>query len=73
MRYRIIFYKREREQPMKVKKDPKMRREAFIKAATELFVEKGYDAVSIRAVLDAVGDKTASPTQIGRASCRERV
>lgn len=47
---------------MKVKKDPTMRREAFIKAATELFVEKGYDAVSIRAVLDAVGDKTASPS-----------
>ncbi len=47
---------------MRTKKDPGIRQEAFIQAATALFMEKGYEAVSIRDVLDAVGDKTASPS-----------
>lgn len=47
---------------MRVKQEPGLRREAFIRAATELFMEKGYEAVSVRAVLHAVGDKTASPS-----------
>jgi len=47
---------------MRTKKDPGIRQEVFIAAATELFMEKGYDAVSIRDVLDAVADKTASPS-----------
>ena len=47
---------------MRTKKDPGIRREVFINAATELFMEKGYESVSIRDVLDAVADKTASPS-----------
>jgi len=47
---------------MRPKKDPGIRQEAFIRAATLLFMKKGYDAVSIRDVLDAVDDKTASPS-----------
>jgi len=47
---------------MRTKKDPGIRQEAFISAATELFMENGYEAVSIRDVLDAVADKTASPS-----------
>lgn len=47
---------------MKVMNYPEIRREAFIKAAAELFMKKGYELVSIRDVLDAVGDKTASPS-----------
>jgi len=47
---------------MRPRKNPGIRQEAFIRAATELFMEKGYEAVSIRDVLDAVGDKTASPS-----------
>lgn len=47
---------------MRVKQNPGLRREAFIRAATALFMEKGYEAVSVRAVLHAVGDKTASPS-----------
>ncbi len=47
---------------MRTKKDPGIRQEAFIRAATELFMEKGFEAVSVRDVLDAVADKTASPS-----------
>ncbi len=47
---------------MRTKKDSGIRQEAFICAATELFMEKGYEAVSVRDVLDAVADKTASPS-----------
>jgi len=47
---------------MRTKRDPDIRREVFITAATELYMEKGYEAVSIRDVLDAVADKTASPS-----------
>ncbi len=47
---------------MRTKKDPGVRQEVFINAATELFMEKGYESVSIRDVLDAVADKTASPS-----------
>ncbi|MSS59135.1 TetR/AcrR family transcriptional regulator [Erysipelotrichaceae bacterium Oil+RF-744-GAM-WT-6] len=39
-----------------------MRKEEFIHAAEQLFLEKGYEHVSIRNVLDAVGNKTASPS-----------
>lgn len=47
---------------MRTRKDPGIRQEVFIKAATELFIEKGYEAVSVREVLAAVGDKSASPS-----------
>jgi len=47
---------------MRTKKDPGIRREVFISAATELYMEKGYDSVSIRDILDAVADNTASPS-----------
>ncbi len=47
---------------MRIKKDPSVRQEAFINAATALFIEKGYEAVSVRDVLDAVADKSASPS-----------
>ena len=47
---------------MRTKKDPGIRQEVFINAATELFMENGYESVSIREVLDAVADKTASPS-----------
>ncbi len=47
---------------MRTKKDPGIRQELFIKAATQLFIEKGYDDVSVRDVLDAVADKSASPS-----------
>ncbi len=47
---------------MRPKKDPGIRQEAFILAASELFMEKGFEGVSIRDVLDAVADKTASPS-----------
>lgn len=47
---------------MRTKKDPGIRQEVFINAATELFMEKGYESVSVRNVLDAVADKTASPS-----------
>lgn len=50
------------EEDMRPKKDPGVRQEAFIRAATELFMEHGYEGVSIRDVLDAVADKTASPS-----------
>ncbi len=38
------------------------RQEAFLQAGTELFMEKGYENVSVRDVLNAVGDKTVSPS-----------
>ncbi len=47
---------------MRTRKDPGIRQEMFIAAATELYAEKGYEAVSVRDVLDAVADKTASPS-----------
>ncbi len=47
---------------MRKKKDPGIRQEAFIHAATALFMKKGYEEVSIRDILDAVADKTASPS-----------
>ncbi len=47
---------------MRTKKDPGIRQEVFINAATELYMDKGYEAVSIRDILDAVADKTASPS-----------
>ncbi len=47
---------------MRTRKDPGIRQEVFIRTATELFMEKGYDAVSVREVLAAVGDKSASPS-----------
>ncbi len=47
---------------MRIKKDPSIRREVFIKVAGELFKEKGYEAVTVREVLAAVGDKSASPS-----------
>jgi AcrR family transcriptional regulator len=38
------------------------RREAFIETSIPLFIYKGYSNVSVRDVLDAVNDKTASPS-----------
>ncbi len=51
-----------RGKQMRQKKNPEIRQEAFIRAATELFMEKGVEKVSVRDVLDAVADKTASPS-----------
>lgn len=45
---------------MRPKKDPDIRKEAFIAAATGLFKDQGYAAVSVRNILDAVGDKSTS-------------
>jgi len=45
---------------MRPKKAPGVKKEAFITAATELFREQGYAAVSVRNILDAVGDKSTS-------------
>ena len=47
---------------MRPKKDPGIRREQFIEAAAGLFLQHGYADVSVKAVLDAVGDRTASPS-----------
>ena len=47
---------------MRSKSDPRIRREAFISAAAQLFAERGYEHVSIRDVLDAVGDRSSSPS-----------
>jgi len=47
---------------MRTKRDPGIRQEAFIHVATKLFMEKGYEEVSVRDILDAVADKTASPS-----------
>lgn len=47
---------------MRTKQDPGIRQEAFIDAATALYMEKGFEAVSIRDILDAVADKTTSPS-----------
>lgn len=46
----------------RTKKDPSIRRSAFVSAAASLFFSKGYEHTSIRDVLDAVDDKTASPS-----------
>ncbi len=47
---------------MRRRKDPAIRQEVFIQAATELFIEKGYEGVSVRELLAAVDDKSASPS-----------
>lgn len=47
---------------MRPKKDPGLRQDAFILASTQLFMEKGYEDVSVREILDAVADRTASPS-----------
>lgn len=47
---------------MRPKKDPGIRREQFIDAATGLFLQYGYEGVSIKNVLDAVGDRSVSPS-----------
>lgn len=47
---------------MRPKKDPGIRREQFIYAATGLFLQYGYEGVSIRSILDAVGDRSVSPS-----------
>ena len=44
------------------KKDPSLRQNEFVDAAKELFFLKGYDDTSIRDVLDAVGEKSVSPS-----------
>lgn len=47
---------------MRPKKDPNIRRETFIEAATGLFFKNGYAGVSINSVLEAVGDRSSSPS-----------
>lgn len=47
---------------MRPRKDPRIRREMFIEAATGLFLQYGNEKVSIKAVLEAVGDRSASPS-----------
>lgn len=42
--------------------DPKYRQNAFIHAASALFFSKGYENTSIRDILDAVGEKSLSPS-----------
>ncbi len=45
---------------MRPKKDPEIKKEAFIVAATDLFKQQGYAGVSVRSILDAAGDKSTS-------------
>ena len=47
---------------MRPKKDPGIRREQFIDAATGLFLQHGYEGFSIKSVLNAVGDRSISPS-----------
>lgn len=47
---------------MRPRKDPGIRREAFIDAATRLFMERGFKGVSVCDVLDAVGTRSSSPS-----------
>lgn len=47
---------------MRPKKNPDIRRDQFIDAATMLFLQYGYEGVSIKAVLNAVDERTASPS-----------
>lgn len=47
---------------MRQRKDPGIRREKFIQAAQALFLERGYENVTVREVLDAVGERTSSPS-----------
>lgn len=44
------------------KKDPSKRRNEFFSAAQRLFFSKGYDETSIQDILDAVGEKSVSPS-----------
>lgn len=44
------------------KKDPEIRRNEFINAAQKLFFSKGFKAVSIQDILNAVGDRSVSPS-----------
>lgn len=44
------------------KKDPNIRQSVFIDAAKQLFFSKGYDATSIQDILQAVGEKSVSPS-----------
>ncbi|MGN1024526.1 MAG: TetR/AcrR family transcriptional regulator [Lachnospiraceae bacterium] len=47
---------------MRSRKDPGIRREAFVQAARTLFLKRGYESVSVRDVLDAVDERSASPS-----------
>lgn len=58
----FVLVKQQKGVIVRTRKDPSIRQDVFIKAAIELFKEKGYDAVSVREVLAAVGDKSASPS-----------
>ena len=44
------------------KKDPEVRRTEFINAAQKLFFSRGYTFVSVKDVLDAVGERAVSPS-----------
>ena len=56
------------------------KREEIAKAALELFLSKGYDGTSVRAIMNQAGGEVGlfyyyfkNKDEIGRASCRERV
>ena len=44
----------------RTRRNPESRRSELIDAATKLFFSRGYTATSIRDILDAVDDRTAS-------------
>jgi AcrR family transcriptional regulator len=44
------------------RKDPEIRRSLFISAAENLFFSKGYKNTSVQDILQAVGDRTVSPS-----------
>ncbi len=46
----------------RTRRNPESRRSELIDAATKLFFSRGYTATSIRDILDAVDDRTASPS-----------
>ena len=47
---------------MRQKKDPGIRQEVFVQTALGLFAERGYENVAVRDVLEAVGERSASPS-----------
>ena len=52
----------------RTRRNPESRRSELIDAATKLFFSRGYTATSIRDILDAVDDGTASPSVFCRGT-----
>ncbi len=46
----------------RTRKNPEIRRKQFIDAAQQLFFNRGFKSVSIQEILDAVGDRSVSPS-----------